>query len=81
MSLLLDTGDAFVGDLAMNAFPMRIGSGMPIFAEDADTVRESWRLLLNRRAKVIYSAHGTVFAADMLRSYLQIAQIMTRAIM
>ncbi|MCK4730977.1 MAG: MBL fold metallo-hydrolase [Methanophagales archaeon] len=28
VSLLLDAGDAFVGDLAMNAFSMRIGTGM-----------------------------------------------------
>jgi glyoxylase-like metal-dependent hydrolase (beta-lactamase superfamily II) len=46
MSLLLDTGEAFVGDSAMNGLPLRIGPGMPAFAEDVGALRESWRLLL-----------------------------------
>ena len=70
MSLLLDTGDAFVGDLAMNGFPMRIGPGMPIFAEDADTLKQSWRLLLSIGAKRIHPAHGKPFKADELEKSL-----------
>ncbi|MFC2013454.1 hypothetical protein ACFLU8_00985 [Chloroflexota bacterium] len=53
MSLLLDTGDAFVGDMAMNGLPMRIGPGMPIFAEDAGALRESWRLLLTKKGRFL----------------------------
>ena len=45
MSLLLDTGDAFVGDLAMNGLPLRIGPGMPAFADDVLALKESWRRL------------------------------------
>lgn len=67
MSLLLDTGDAFVGDLAMNGLPMRIGAGMPIFAEDTNAIKKSWRSLLNNGAKRIYSAHGKPFPADKLQ--------------
>ena len=70
MSLLLDTGDAFVGDLAMNGLPMRIGYGMPIFAEDTDAIKESWRLLLSSGAKWIHSAHGKPLQADKLQKYL-----------
>jgi hydroxyacylglutathione hydrolase len=70
MSLLLDTGDAFVGDLVMNGLPMRIGYGMPIFAEDTDAVKESWRLLLDSGAKRIYCAHGKPFEADKLQALL-----------
>ena len=70
MSLLLDTGDAFVGDLAMNGLPMRIGYGMPIFAEDTDAIKKSWRLLLTSGAKWIYSAHGKPFQADKLHKLL-----------
>ncbi|MBC8274990.1 MAG: MBL fold metallo-hydrolase [Chloroflexi bacterium] len=70
VSLLLDTGDAFLGDLAMNGFPMRIGPGMPFFAEDVDAVREGWRLLLQKGAKTFYPAHGKPFAADRLRRLL-----------
>ena len=70
MSLLLDTGDAFVGDLAMNGFPMRIGPGMPIFAENVNALKESWRLLLSSGAKQIYPAHGKPFNADVLEKLL-----------
>ena len=70
ISLLLDTGDAFVGDLAMNGFPMRIGPGMPIFAENVNALKESWRLLLSSGAKQIYPAHGKPFNADVLEKLL-----------
>jgi len=70
MSLLLDTGDAFVGDLAFNGFPMRIGVGMPAFGDDAGTIRESWRLLLTRGAKRIHPAHGKLFQATALEKLL-----------
>jgi hydroxyacylglutathione hydrolase len=70
MSLLLDTGDAFVGDLAMNGLPLRIGPGMSVFAEDTGAVKESWRLLLERGAKLIYPGHGKPFKADALEKLL-----------
>jgi hydroxyacylglutathione hydrolase len=70
MSLLLDTGEAFVGDLAMNGLPMRIGPGMPIFGDNRDTVKASWKLLLDSGAKWIYPAHGNPFSADALQKAL-----------
>ncbi|MGM0655910.1 MAG: hypothetical protein ACQETR_11410 [Thermodesulfobacteriota bacterium] len=59
VSILLDTGEAFVGDLAMNAFPLRLTPGLPIFAEDMQKVKNSWDLLLDKGASKIYPAHGT----------------------
>jgi len=70
VSVLLETGDAFVGDLAMNGFPMRLGPGLPIFAEDMQKVRESWQLLLGRGAETVYPAHGKPFSADAIRRAL-----------
>jgi hydroxyacylglutathione hydrolase len=70
MSILLDTGDAFVGDMAMNGFPMRIGPGMPVFAENIPVLKESWRLLLSRGIKWIYPAHGKPFRAAELEKLL-----------
>ena len=67
VSVLLETGDAFVGDLAMNGFPMRIGPGLPIFAEDLQKVRKSWQLLLERGAVTVYPAHGKPFSVDAIR--------------
>ncbi len=66
MSLLLDTGDAFVGDLAMNGLPMRLGPGVPLLAEDPDAVPESWRRLLDHGAKRFFPSHGDPLPAAIL---------------
>ena len=67
VSVLLETGDAFVGDLAMNQFPLRLSPGLPIFADDLQEVKKSWRLLLERGVKTVYPAHGRPFPADIMR--------------
>jgi hydroxyacylglutathione hydrolase len=66
-TVLLDTGDAFVGDLAMNGFPLRLGPGMPCFGDSTEAVRRSWKLILDQGAKTIYPGHGQPFKADALR--------------
>jgi hydroxyacylglutathione hydrolase len=71
VSVLLDTGDAFVGDLAMNEFPLRFSPGLPIFAEDMQKVKESWKKLLDEGAKTIYPAHGKPFSAEIMRAAVQ----------
>jgi len=73
VSILLDTGDAFVGDLAMNAFPLRLSPGLPIFAEDMNKVKASLEMLLARGAKQIYPAHGNPFSADIIRNCLHVS--------
>ena len=64
VSVLLDSGEAFVGDLAMNALPMRFGPGLPIFGDDIEVVKESWRKLMDMGAKTVYPAHGKPFSAE-----------------
>lgn len=71
VTILLETGDAFVGDLAMNAFPLRLNPGMPIFAEDMEGVKTSWKKLLNLSVKTVYPAHGEPFSADIMRKAVQ----------
>jgi hydroxyacylglutathione hydrolase len=71
VSVLLETGDAFVGDLAMNAFPLCLRPALPIFAEDMQQVRESWKRLLDEGAKTVYPAHGKPFPADVIRKILR----------
>ena len=66
VSVLLDSGNAFVGDLAMNGIPFHFRPGLPIFAEDLELVKRSWRLLLDQGAKVIYPGHGKPFRADII---------------
>jgi len=67
VSLLLEDGSAFVGDLAMSARFMRLTPGLPIFAEDLDLVKRSWCKLLDLGAETIYPAHGKPFSTDIFR--------------
>jgi glyoxylase-like metal-dependent hydrolase (beta-lactamase superfamily II) len=39
VSVFLDGGEAIVGDLAMNGFPMRRGAGMPIFGNSESEIK------------------------------------------
>ena len=70
VSILLDTGDAFVGDLAMNSFPLRLSPGLPIFAENIQEVKNSLKLLVDKGATKIYPAHGKSFSAELIRKFL-----------
>ena len=70
VSILLKTGEAFVGDMAMNKFPLRFSPGLPIFAEDPVKLNESWKSLLDQGAKMIYPAHGKPFSAGIIRAAL-----------
>ena len=70
VSVLLPGGEALVGDLAMNGFPMRRGPGVPIFADDFAQVRAGWRTLLAAGARTVFPAHGPAFPAEALRRAL-----------
>jgi glyoxylase-like metal-dependent hydrolase (beta-lactamase superfamily II) len=70
VSVLLETGDVFVGDLAMNGFPLRLSPGLPIFAEDLQEVKDSWKLLLDKGARMVYPAHGRSFSAEIIRKII-----------
>jgi len=66
VSVLLDSGEAFVGDLAMNMLPMRLKPGLPIFGDDIRVVKKSWRTLLDMGVRTVYPAHGKPFSVERL---------------
>lgn len=66
MSLVLDTGQAFIGDVAVNYIPFGLGSVMPPFVENIGRLFETWRELLEAGIKTFYPAHGAPFSADKL---------------
>ncbi len=67
VSILLDSGEAFVGDLAMHGLPQRLGAGLPVFGDDTAAILRSWRRLVEAGARTIYPAHGQPFPADVMR--------------
>jgi hydroxyacylglutathione hydrolase len=70
LSVLLDTGEAFVGCLAHNGLPFRLNPGFPVFAWDIEIVKESWRFLIDKGAKVIFPGHGNPFSVEVIRKEL-----------
>lgn len=61
VSVILESGEAFVGDMAMNGPPLTLGPNLPIFAEDPDLLKKSWLRLKKIGVEQIYPAHGKPF--------------------
>ncbi len=70
VTVLLDTGEAFVGDMAMNGFPFRKGAGLPIFAEDLALLKNSWKKLIYLGVKTVFPAHGKAFPIEKITELL-----------
>jgi hydroxyacylglutathione hydrolase len=66
LSVLLEGGEAFVGDLAMNEIPMRLKPGLPIFGDDLEIIKESWRRLQGMGVQKVYPGHGKPFSVGEL---------------
>lgn len=69
MSLVMDNGDAFVGDLCSRLLPF--GSPLPPFGDDRASFAAGWRRVLTAGAKTIYPGHGKPFPSDQLWTALE----------
>lgn len=67
LSVVLSTGEAFVGDLAINYLPFDLGPIFPPFADHVDKLLVSWKDLLEQGVTTIFPAHGRSFPAQRLR--------------
>jgi glyoxylase-like metal-dependent hydrolase (beta-lactamase superfamily II) len=70
ISVILDSGDAFIGCLAQNKLPLRLSPGLPVLADNIEKVKESWRSILDLGVKTVYPGHGKPFSADIIRKAL-----------
>ncbi len=66
MSVVLPSGEAFVGDLAMNGPPLCLRPSFGIFAHQPELVPVSWRRLLGLGVRTVYPAHGRPFPSALL---------------
>lgn len=71
VSILLESGEAFVGDMAMNEWYLRTTPGLPVLADDIGLVVESWKKLLPEKIHTIYPAHGKPFPMDVMHRELE----------
>ena len=70
VSVLLDSGEAFVGCLAHNGLPFTTHPVLPIFAEDIPEIKKSWEVLIKKGARMIYPGHGNPFPVEKIMKYL-----------
>ena len=70
VSILLDSGDAFVGCLSHNRLPFVRRPSLPIYAMDLELVKKSWQSIINSGAKTIFPSHGKSFDISLILKYL-----------
>jgi hydroxyacylglutathione hydrolase len=71
VSIILDSGEAFVGDMAMNSWFLRLTPGLPVLADDIRMVVESWKKILPMGIKRIYPAHGMDFPVEVMQKEIE----------
>ena len=64
ISVVLESGDAFVGCMAQNRIPFGFKPKLPIYAKDPQLIKESWIKLLNLGVRTIYPGHGNPFPVE-----------------
>jgi hydroxyacylglutathione hydrolase len=71
LSVLLDSGDAFVGCLAHSGPPFRLHPDLPLYADLPDELRRSWAKVIALGAKRIHPGHGRTFTVEEIQKPLQ----------
>jgi hydroxyacylglutathione hydrolase len=70
-TIILDSGEAFVGDMAMNSWFLRLTPGLPVLADDINMVVQSWKKILPMGIKRIYPAHGKDFPVEVMQKEIE----------
>jgi glyoxylase-like metal-dependent hydrolase (beta-lactamase superfamily II) len=71
ISVILDSGEAFVGCMAHNGLPFRIFPGLPIYAQDIESIKNCWKPLIDKGVKTVYPGHGKPFPVDVIKKALK----------
>jgi glyoxylase-like metal-dependent hydrolase (beta-lactamase superfamily II) len=70
ISVVLESGDAFVGCLAHNRPPFVLKPKLPIYALDIALLKESWGKIIKLKAHTIWPGHGKPFPIEKILKYL-----------
>jgi len=70
ISIVLESGDAFVGCLAHNRPPFVLKPRLPIYAKDIELIKQSWKVIMDQGASTIYPGHGKSFPIEKILKYL-----------
>ena len=79
MSLILEDGQALVGDTVFNPYPFNLGPVMPPFYHDRERLLQTWEHLISLGLKKFFPGHGPALDSEKLtKAYLRHAHIDTR---
>jgi hydroxyacylglutathione hydrolase len=70
ISLVLESGEAFVGCMAHNRPPFVLSPKLPIYAKDINQIKESWKVIMDQGTSKIYPGHGKPFPLKKILKYL-----------
>ena len=70
VSVLLDSGEAFVGCLIHNKFPFVMKPRLPIYAQDIHMLKKSLKMIVDRGALTLYPGHGNPVPVEKILKYL-----------
>ena len=70
ISVVLESGDAFVGCLAQNKAPFVLKPRLPIYALNIELLKESWVKVINKGAQTIWPGHGKSFPLEKILTYI-----------
>jgi hydroxyacylglutathione hydrolase len=71
ISVILNSGEAFVGCMAHDGFPFRLRPGLPIYAQDIAAIKKCWEILIDRGIKMVYPGHGKPFPVEEIKKSLE----------
>lgn len=70
VSVLLDSGEAFIGCLIHNKAPFTLKPRLPIYAKDMELLKRSLKGIIDRGAKILYPGHGKPVPVEKILKYL-----------
>jgi glyoxylase-like metal-dependent hydrolase (beta-lactamase superfamily II) len=70
VSVLLNSGDAFVGCLLHNSIPFTLRPRLPIYSKDIGLLKESLKKVLEQGATTLYPGHGKPVPVKRIKAFL-----------
>ena len=67
LSVILNSGEALVGCMAHNGFPFRRKPGLPIYAQNVNSIKENWKTLIDKGVTMVYPGHGKAFPIERMK--------------
>jgi hypothetical protein len=57
--------------MAHNGFPFRLKPGLPIYAQDINSIKTVWKILIDKGVNMVYPGHGNPFPIDVIKEQLK----------